>query len=177
MADLVLDDALVKRGETVIQFSFHRCPIGLGVTMKVHPRIEDLFQDWGKGEKVDAGMYGRQWRSFTGEPLLLWDLQREDVTIDPTGQFVINKPGTPLVDDLVDPYGTLLKPQTVANLSILRLVGASSAQGVTFGVDGVYTTKEIRRIAEAIKQASKAFYLSYLKPINLNVMVSTQELK
>jgi hypothetical protein len=64
----------------------------------------------------------------------------------------------------------------VVNMSFLRLVGAS-VQGVNFAIGGVYTNEQAARYAQDIQLAARSFYMSYLKPINIIVTMSTQEVK
>lgn len=66
--------------------------------------------------------------------------------------------------------------KTVTNLSFLRLVGISEGAGVKFGVDGVFTTEEVDRLASRIQLSARRFYVQYMKTITQMVTVSRQEI-
>jgi len=167
---------LVKGGEAVIRINIHRnvlsgkFQIGCVLTVWIHPRIEDFVRQMGNGELLDVSSMGRYWVATEKEkPLVAYSLsslhpsERESFTLDRLGQ--------PLIQDN---EGGLAPKMT--NLSILRLVGASEGAGISFGVRGVYTLDQLRRTRDQLMDATRQFYLMYLKPVNLSIIVSTQEI-
>ncbi len=166
-----------KGGETRIMVELQRevhrpgkDGITLRVAIKVHPAVEAFFSELGKGETVEVGAYGRYWIPCEKEkPLLAYDIQ---IPLEPVrgvsgGVVNLERLGHPLLDRS-DRYDLI-------NMSFLRLVGASEGAGVSFHLKGVYTTDTLKKTRDLITEASSAFYLAYMKPLNLSVIVSTQE--
>ena len=63
----------------------------------------------------------------------------------------------------------------IPNLSFLRMVGI--AQGVTFTLPGVYSLYTIQKFIERTKEALKIFYRQYLKPVNVELVITTREVE
>lgn len=164
MADITT--IVQKSDEVACKFEFSRSKQGLRLSVQIHPMIEDMLSDWGRNETEDVAVIARDWVPALGESLKVWSLFKDPgrMMFD-GGTYSMHTPGKRLVDE-----------NGVVNLSILRLVGASRG-GVTFDVVGVYTPRQIRDQAEKIKQASRQFYIDFLKPIHLNVTISTQEVR
>ena len=163
---------LVKSDETVIQCVFERNREGVKFSVKVSPQIEDLIQSWGNGDKQQVQVYGRYWSPIpTGRDLSVWSLNVNPglVGVSESLAFRIDQPATGL---LLPPAGRV----EIVNMSFLRLVGASEGDGVTFGVKGVaWSPNEARRVCGLIKEASRVFYVNYLKPVHVVVQVVTRE--
>lgn len=170
--------SLVKGGETRIMIELRRIPrkvdgIGVRINVKLHPLVEEFMRDLGHGEKVEVGAFGRHWASLDrATPLLAYDLAYPlEVAKTQSGlALALDRLGSPLSErDGRDRYDTI-------NMSFLRLVGSSEGSGASFLLKGVYSTEGLKRTRDQITEAAFQFYVSYLKPINLAVMVSTQEI-
>jgi hypothetical protein len=176
------DEALLmKRGEICIQVTFQRGRIpgdkpgaGLIVEAKIHPLVEETIASFGGGDTVDVRTTGRHWTSGDkNNPLLAYDLTSPAVSgVLGSGKdlYLLDAPGQPLLGD-----GQRTSNEVV-NLSFLRLKGLSEGAGMKFFVRGVFTLEQVRNIADKVQNASRSFYVSYMKPVGVTIMVSTQEL-
>jgi len=93
-----------------------------------------------------------------------------------SGEYTyINKPGQPILDPrgTADPITGKYKPGV--NLSFLRIVGISEGAGVTFSVRGVHSYEALTKMREKIGEAYRTLYRAYMKPIQMDIIVSTQE--
>lgn len=181
MADLTQDTSsvIIKRGEQYGAFTLHRSPAGLTMSIHVHPIVEEFVQGLTGTEatQVDVKTLGRYWRPLREDiPLMVWrteKLPHSEYEEDST-RFTLDKPGDPLLADYADPLtGRTAK---MVNLSFLRLVGISEARGVTFSIKGVYSYEVLKEMDRNLTAALRKFYNRYLKPIDLSIMVHTQEL-
>jgi hypothetical protein len=188
MMEQEIAGTMIKGGEDVTRISIHRSPlagkVGVGflVTIQVHPRIEEFVRSLGTGEYQDVRVSGRYWRLVGSSPLYTYNMH------NPLGQhsmgtnfFCLDRPGQVLLDTGEEFDGPSQEERKqgrgeTINLSPLRLVGASEGAGVTFGVKGVYRIDMLKHIRDMFMEASRQFYITYLKPVNLSVIVSTQEI-
>jgi len=175
--------SVIKRGEICIQTTLHRTHLGLTISVKVHPTVEDFIRNLGSGETQDVRIMGRHWQPIGTKPLEVWNLASNPgrLQTDDGSYFRIDVPGYPLLnpgggrpDGEGDPVPTVGRGDL--NLSFLRLVGASEGAGVEFGVKGVYTLDQCRQIRDRIVGSARRFYVNYLQPVDMTVMVSTQEI-
>ena len=166
---------IIKRGETVTQVILHRSMKGVSLQVKAHPAIEEFARALGDGEAQDIKIYGRHWHAIGDKPLRIYNndlkvFKCESLTTDDPGNakigFRYDQPGQPLIDG----NGFL-------NISFLRLVGVSEGGGVTFGISGVYTLDSLKRIRDSISSACRKFYVHYMRPVDLSVTISTQDLQ
>lgn len=178
-----LEIPLIKRGELVIQVNLKRNPAGLFVNVKVHPGIEEFARGLGTTELQDVRTIGRYWtptrptspeRGFS-----VWNMTTNPGNVTgPNGViFRLDRPGQGLTDNsgIPIPNNKQGLEYPVINLSFLRLQGISEGAGVNFHVKGVFTFEAVKQLADQIEQATRAFYIIYLKPIDMDVMVMTQE--
>lgn len=176
------EDAIVeKRGENVIWVSLTRKKNPLLVSVKIHPRVEELVRGWGTG--LDEPVQGGRWWKPTqgGPPLRVWNLDlARDRIFDSGGgsRYRINAAGRPLIFSDGDDERADARREQMLNLSFIRLVGASGPDGVSFEIaEGVHSLPELRKLADQIKVAGRRFYIDFLMPVDLTVVVSTQETK
>ena len=163
-----LEANLVKSGETQIYVGFHRNRKGLSFTVKTTSQVEEFMKSMGTGEIADIRVSGRHWVPARSEDILrIYSLTPR---ADGPATYRLDRPGQPIFE----PSGELGRP--LVNLSFLRLVGTSEGNGVTFYVKGVYTMEAIKAMRDAIIDASRSFYISYLKPIEYSVQVISQEI-
>lgn len=174
---------IIKRGETVIQFTLHRNQshskdgVGLFMSVKTVPAVEDFMRQLSVGlEPVEVKAAGRYWIALDKDhPLTCYRLS-EKIPIEQADDNGADNPfgfdyiGSPLLI----PSDHYRKP--ILNLSFLRLVGISEGAGVSFGIKGVQSLDSLHQIQEDMSTACRKFYVRYLKPIDLTVMVSTQEI-
>lgn len=174
-----MDVELIKRGETCIMTSFTRSSyvnskVGLTLTVKTHPNVEDMMRGMGTATPIDVSTLGRHWVQKGKDPLLVYDLTVAEC-MGGLGNaphlYRLDRPGYPMWD-----FDQGLR-YNVINMSFLRLVGISEGSGVSFGVRGVISYDHVKQVAAAVENASRAFYMSYMKPIDVTVVVSTQEVE
>jgi hypothetical protein len=178
--------SVVKSGETHIWVMLSRSgrkqgdPAdwkgGTRVTVRATTRVEEFMQNLGAGEVVDVATIGRYWQPIGGIPLNAYVTQpfNPHFQIDDGSFITLDRLGHPLI--LPSPDGQQDRHSTV-NLSFLRLRGISEGLGVTFGIKGVYSLDELRKVKDRISAASRRFYVDYLRPVDLLVTVSTQEVQ
>lgn len=163
-------EIVLKRGETILQSRFRRGAKGLRVWFKTHPSIEDIMRSWAEtvgGQPVigNTNTYGRYWIGASPLPFYVVQEGRGSFPFS-GGLYRLDSPGQPLLDQ-----------NEVVNLSFLRLVGISENAGVEFTIAGVYSEPEAKRIQQLIGQASKRFYADYLLPVDLELTLSSQEVR
>ena len=165
---------VVKRGQIVTEVILHRSMKGVSLQVKTNPAIEEFAKALGDGESMDIKNYGRHWHPIGDTPLRVYNhdpklAKMEVITVDDSSgkvAFRYDQPGQPLYDT----NGFL-------NLSFLRLVGVSEGAGVAFGISGIYTLDSLRRIRDHISAAGRKFYIHYMRPVDVSVTISTQELQ
>ena len=156
---------IIKRGETCIQISLHRTPMGVTLNSKCHKGVEEFMRGLGTGRKVDVDTVGRYWRAVPAEATLqAYDLTQSIGREDEGSKFRLDHLGHPLIED----NGSV-------NLSFLRLVGISDGAGISFGIKGVYSLSHLRNIQNQLGRCAREFYVSYMQPCDLTVSVSTGE--
>lgn len=164
MADEVA--SFQKSGVTPIEIGLLRTGLGIRLDVKTTPEVEEFMRELGKGRTVDAASIGRHWRSLQKEKVI----QAYDLTehIDPQGG---NYPYR------IDILGHPLNSEGYMNLSFLRLVGSSEGIGASFFIKGVYSMGGLRNLKDQLVGSTKAFYIDFIRPVNMIIKVSTQELR
>lgn len=69
--------------------------------------------------------------------------------------------------------GALWYNNTTANLSFIRTVGLS--EGITYCIRGVFSLESIQKWIEETKVHLQKFYTQYLKPVDIEFVISTRE--
>src|SRR3990172_9347751 len=166
-----------KKSETLIMTSLSRSKAGFNVLIKTHPTVEEFMKNLGIGaEEVSPFNYGRHWSLPKGalRELTAYWLPEELNGILPTDStrlfYRLDRLGQPLMLE------GEARGIPIVNLSFLRLVGIGDGSGVTFNVSGVSSRDGIRELAAQLKQAQRAFNLAYMKPITINITMSSTEL-
>ena len=164
---------LAKGGETVTRINIQRGKDGLKISVWAHPSIEAVMRDLA-GEYGRTGVlnYGSHWTSKE-QAFNVWDFPKEVFASFHRNEppFTLNYPGgTMLLQDSAGRHNHML------NLSFLRLEGISTGAGVTFTVKGVFQEDYINKLRDQIEQASITFYKAVLKPIELTITVTSQEM-
>lgn len=145
----------------VISIFMRRTKEGIQLDVRTTPEVEEFFQRWGGKRLEDArAIGGRLWRTEGNQPLMVW-LTNGAVN---SRAYLLNAPGTPLIseDDGETP-----------NISFLQIEGVS--QGKTFVCDMVMSRQEMDRMRGRIANACAAFYNDYIKPANMQVVVSAKQ--
>ena len=188
LSEILVPDAsleVIKRGETSLTMTLHRSAGGLTLMVKAHPQIETFMRGLGTGEQIDVKACGPVWRPISKRddsgaplnprPLMIYNqtIPVEPITIATGDVANINRPG----QMIIEPYNDGISPgrKQLVNLSFLRIVGISEGAGVAFTVRGVHTYEAVNRMREQIGEAYKVFYRTYMKPIRMDIVVSTQE--
>jgi len=159
---------VTKGGEQCIYVSLQRTAVGLTVGVKAHPRVEEFMKTIGDLGVSEVGLISRTWTPVVKTETLKAYLSRTELPLSQTETvpYTIDAIGKPLKLD----NGKI-------NLSFLRLVGISEGPGVSFVVKGVYSLENIRDIRERIGKSAKAFYIEYLRPIDISISISTMEMQ
>lgn len=179
--DVELEAAVVKRGETCVITTLSRTALGLSLRVKAHPALELFMRGLASPDAppVEVSLTDRYWVSATKQPLLAYRLGTPlPSIINPaTGApfFTLDRLSRPLLDD-TDSEGRS-RGDVPINLSYLRLIGISEGAGVVFHIRGVYSLDALRTIQEKLVDAQQQFYINYIRPVNLSVIVSTQEVQ
>jgi hypothetical protein len=163
MPDDVITTGFSKNGITPIEFDFDRSGAGVKVTVRTIPDVEEFMRNLGSGKAVEIETYGRYWRPITkAKTLLAYDLSEQ---IEPTGKYRIDLLGWPANHD------------GYTNLSFLRLVGSSDERGASFYLKMVVSRQGLIALADQLAAMAQQFYIDYMKPMDVIVKVSIQELK
>jgi len=178
----VEEGLLIKGGEAVVRINIHRSPaagrwgVGYLLTVWVHSAIEDFFRSLSNGEIQEVNSLGRHWLATDKQTVLTCYHMSKSLGNLPMhgGYFNLDRPGQPLSDA---GEGGLKGILVTVNLSPLRLCGASDGAGVTFGVKGVYTLDALIQTRDKLLEASEKFYITYLKPMDLSMTLSTQNIE
>lgn len=166
-------DTETRIGEMCFDTSLKRTFEGLHVNVKHHSSVEAFMIARSNGEKTPAGMFGRNWHIKEGAaPLEVYVLPEMELLRSDDGALIsINKIGGSLMDTKASD-GTVF-----VNLGFLRLVGGSSDEGVDFLIKGVYSDKYVRTLRERIGNAERKFFVEFMRPLNLRVVINTMDLK
>lgn len=164
MSDESQTAVVVKGGVTPIEVSLRRTGVGLEVNVKLLPEVEDFMRTLGAGRTVPVNDYGRHWvPQLKSVPFIAYDLLER---ID--GEQEMYR---------IDAIGQPLSYEGYTNLAFLRLVGASEGAGAGFFLKGVYSTQALRTLKESIASSARQFFIEYLRPLDMVVKVSTQEVR
>lgn len=165
----------IKGGEIRVEARFKRSQKGILFKVKVHPEIEDLMRTFniGHGNPQEARLLGRYWESVDGDPLMAYSLPEELAVgshqINDRLAYELSGVGQKLFNGSPD------RDQKVINLSFLRLVGASEGQGKSFHVIGVWERSALEvDLKRALEAGVRQFYMDFVKPIDVSIIVSTQ---
>ena len=178
MSDEILDPLeIVKRGETSLTVSLSRSTSGLMVAVKAHPRVEAFMKSLGNGDVLDVKAAGPYWRAIPRDGVLHVYTLTEVIpsfNLENGTAVTITRVGMALYEPFAaQADGSKAKP--LINLSFLRLAGISEGAGVTFSVRGVHTHESLSKIKEDIGEGYRKFYYMFMKPIRMDIVVSTQE--
>ncbi len=154
----------VKGGQTPIEVSLRRTGVGVEVSVKILPEIEDFMKNLGGGRQVRVESYGRHWiPRQKGAILAAYDL---DESIESSRDMY-----------RMDLLGSPINADGYTNLSFLRLVGASEGIGAGFYIKGVYSLDALRAMKQNISVSARQLFIDYIRPIDMIVKVSTQEVR
>lgn len=153
--------------EDMISAYLRRTKEGLRVDVKVHPDVEAFFRRYSHDQHEAVRVFGKQWTPLppkaegsAPEALRVW-------TIDwPQGKDDYLNPGS-----LHQAGGTPRLENGRANVSYLRLVGASRPEGVSFIWNAMLGDEELKRIAQQLHRAQERFYQEFVKPTEIEITV------
>lgn len=170
--------AVVKRGETCIITTLSRTALGLSMRVKTHPAVELFMRGLAAEDAtpMEVALSDRYWVPIGKQPLLAYRLaQILPPVINPvTGGplFALDRLSRPLIDTEDGRLGDV-----PVNLSFLRLIGISEGAGVSFQIRGVHSLDSLRLMQDRLQHAQQQFYINYIRPVNLSVITSTQEIQ
>jgi hypothetical protein len=171
---------IIKGGERKISLTLHRGSSGLSLSIKAIPQIEEFFQKLSHGEKEVVAIHGGMWLDpDPTRPLQVYYLDRSCLpTVKGDGSettYTLEKPGEALFERVQSPRTgeSCIHP----NISFLRLVGISEPGGLTFAIRGVYSKDEVIKMRDRIADSLRRFYIDYMQPMDLTVMISTQDMR
>lgn len=166
-----------------MQIRFYRNRDGLSVNVQTSERIEQFFKNLKPEAKPEpAGIFGRYWVPTLHQDLSVYSMGTASLggvfgTDNPkekddnrgllarmqnptlSRRFRLDRPGGPLEE------------RGVINLSMLRLVGTSKGNGVTFLYPGVYDDKRIALVAELVQKCSVDFYNTFLREMDITIRI------
>lgn len=162
-----MDANVIKSGEIIIQTRLQRNSDGLTIECRAHPRIEDFFRAQ-SNDSSPVGNYGRHW--ISKEPLRVHSpiMPLDYIRLDDGNYVTADRVGQPIMEGRERPNDTI-------NLSFLRLVGISEGSGIRFGLKGVYSLDALKKLKEQLQQAERRFYLEFMRPIDMTITMSGQE--
>ena len=172
---------IVKGGESIVRISLIRSVRGLRVEVKAHPVIEEFFKQNavhpGQPEPTtqQVNSLGRYWQPSGKEGVTLSAYDRVTalpITLGTDDMANLDRVGQPLLEPYAHPTG---RRSHNVNLSFLRLVGISEPEGVVFYVRGVHSIELVRETKEKLSDGVRRFYASYLKPVEMHIVMQTQE--
>jgi hypothetical protein len=166
------DEAVTNKGGRIqIQTGFHRTAKGLVVTVKTAPEIEEYFNTISNGQKALVSTHGRLWQCVE-EPLAAY--------VIPQGMGDLNALVNKKFYTLNSLGGQMLfnvhSPDDCVNLAFIRLVGASEGAGKEFRIrNAIFSLPGLKKIRDLCAEAQRDFYINYMRPVDLTVTISTQE--
>ena len=162
----------LKQGDTAIVTTLRRTTKGLEICIRTHEAVEEFMRANAGEETTQVDIIGRQWRRIgDSTPLEVYEIPPDMTGSRLASQKVayrIDQPGRNLVT--VDMHSGA---KTI-NMSFLRLVGSSAADGVTFNVTGVHSEEDVQWMATAIRDASRAIYTQYMKSMQIDIELEDQ---
>jgi len=171
-----LERTISKGGDPCVSWTISRSTSGILVRVKVSNTIEEFFRNNAVPDEpvINVEIIGRNWKSIGDAPLQIYSCENETLTKkrrinSDNGFYRLDMAGFELLDKR-----SLDSP--VVNLSPLRVVNASKGEGVTFAIRGVYEQRTVKETADLFGKAVRSFYSDFLKPLNISVIVSTQEM-
>lgn len=159
---------IVKSGENCVQITLERSGLGLTITVKANARLEEFMRLNSEGNQVDLKLFSRAWIPVNDRPLLAYQGQTKFGS-------ATSEDGTSYNPDALG--HPILMPNGQINLSFLRLVGISEGAGVAFAIKGVYSLEMARQLRDKLGMAAKRFYIDYIRPVDVSVTISTQDLR
>lgn len=166
-----------------VQIRFYRSKDGLSVNVQTSERIEQFFQNLKPESRPEpVGVYGRYWIPTIQQELNVYpigtaalggvfgnDTPKEK---DEARGLLARMPNPTLSRRFrLDRPGGPLEERGVINLTMLRLVGTSKGNGVTFMYPGVYDDKRITLIAELVQKCSVDFYNTFLRDMDITIRI------
>lgn len=151
-------------GDPVITIHLARRRDGLKLTVRTDEEVEEFFRHWGGGAQRGVAGLGRSWRTLGDGnlPLRAYEL--------PKNFGEQRDPSYTLAN-----LGTELMANGSVNISFLRLVGISKPEGISFTVDSVVSLSGLENIGNRINTACGRFYGEYIKPAEIDVVVSARK--
>jgi len=170
-----MDLTVIKKGETCLHVTLSRVksvpanfPVGLGlmVSVKAHPALEEFCKNTiGDGKLIPVELINKGWvGTDPSKGLQCYNLPNRFTHV--TGNIALD----------LGPIGTPLYQGDTVNLSFLRLAGISEGAGVSFYCKGVFSQDTMRNMKDKIGIATRALYNEYLRPVDMSIQVSTQEI-
>ena len=150
---------ILKSGDKAISTVVRRSSKGLELNVRLHEAVEEFFRASAGEEIVPVDLFGRKWLS--PEKLQVYDLpesMKDAVAISDKAYYRLDRPGTDLI-------GVNSTGQRYINMSFVRLVGASSEDGVTFHISGVFEKDDVISLAGAITEAGNIICKKYIYPM------------
>lgn len=165
-----MEASVVKGGELCLMVNLSRGREGLLLNVKTSPLVEKFMQDLGNGTKDPLAKFERGfWAPNKSDELYIYNAGRDTLTqiANPDLQrYRLDRIGDRL--DLSSEFGP-----GIINLSFLRIVGVSEADGVTLNIKGsVMSLDGLRDLKNKIGAAARALYVDFIRPVDLSVYVT-----
>jgi hypothetical protein len=145
--------------------------------VKAHSSIEDFFQTLSQGEREPVTLHGRWWRPLGEDPLppvyqLLTPIYGRNYALGGVGQDLTTGARNRGLGG--DDYGG---GEPAINISFLRFVGISEGEGVAFAIPTVQTMEATQGLSQQLRESIKSFYIDLLKPFNVVITMTAQEIR
>ena len=165
-----------KGAGTIAQVVVCRSTKGVSLKVKTYPVVEEFAKSLGDGDYQDVKLYsgGRYWHPISSKALNIYNYDSKTTKV---GLLTVAHSGGPAFTCQFTQPGPLYDTSGVLNISFLRLVGVSVGSGVTFGITGVFEMDFLKRMRDQIGAACRQFYINYMRPVDLSVTISAQDLQ
>lgn len=166
----------LERGST--KQAFKDKGVGIRLNIKARAGVEEFIKQLSGGRTTTVDAYGDAWHSEDENPLevyILDDVEHADnYTLLAVGAPLLQYPSVPRRNSLSS-LNEVSNQKTIANLSVLRLVGISKPEGVTIGVQGMYSGGYVQTLRTQFPAVTKQFLQDYIVPITLNLEIVSKD--
>ena len=140
------------------------------IKVKALPFIEEFMKSLGDGKSQHVEAWGKDWLSVPEpdgvvRPLMIYTMN--DLSSAHSQGYTLDNPGHPIYSYHED---------GLFNLSFLRIVGISDGDGVTFGMSTPANLTMMETLRDQVNKYVGQFFRDYIRPVHLQVVVSTREL-
>lgn len=149
--------------------------IGLTYHVRVDPRIEAFVRQLGQGENIDVFNYANDWTPISPANMSIYSFpQASDAAMRAQGFTMLFPGGLPTLAAKAIGLRETVPGEEFVNMSFLRIVGISSPEGVTFGINSAHSTPYVRKLLSDITNHMKVIIRDYISPLKLSSRIYAQ---